>query len=511
MPRFIIAHRLAGRQNDSAQERSRVAAKNLVHEVRAFADIKSFGSESDRGRTVAFVEADASEMKAKAASFSADVIVEPEMMRVPARLFPSAAAAGPFDPAAMPAGSGATFKVTVQCEGAALPGAAVALRLTNVRTFAGSSVQGVTGQDGVATLPYDADFWTPTSVIVMPGSAAWSWLSAVSGTEIAFNLPVLPRIGPMGWWHYALNLSVPDEKRGEGIRIGIADDGLARHPYLAHVRNVGAFVNGKHEDAPDSGNAVGDHGTHVTGIVAARPPQNSGDFAGIAAGADVFCARVYPKPSPGSAQPPSASNGDIAIAIDALVTEHKVNLINLSLGGFQSSQVELDAIQAAVEVGVLVICSAGNENGGPVTYPAAYAQSIGVSAIGVPGCCPPNGLDASVTPSQSDRFSFTGAYSPTFTSIGPAINCVGPGVAIISTVPGTKDGSAPYAAMSGTSMAAPAVCAALATLLSSDRTYRDMPGDIHRAARAATLLLQGTRNLGLSPQYQGAGLPTAVG
>jgi subtilisin family serine protease len=207
-------------------------------------------------------------------------------------------------------------------------------------------------------------------------------------------------------------------------------------------------------------------------------------------------------------QATSASNGDVAIAIDALVNEHQVDLINLSLGGFQPSQVELDAIQAATEAGALVICSAGNENGGPVTYPAAYAQTIGVSAIGIPGCCPVGGLDAATTPTESDRYSFTGAYSPSFTSVGPAINCVGPGVAIISTVPGTKDGSPPYAAMSGTSMAAPAVCAALAVRLSADQIYRGMPRDIQRAMRAAAVLLRSSRDLGLRAGYQGFGLPS---
>ena len=511
MARFIIAHRLAGRQSGASKEQSRAAVENVVAGVRAFADVSAQPSVSPpRHRGMRVIDADAHEIKSKVHSFPENVIVEPEMVRVPARFF--SAAAVRVDPSVMPASTGATFHLNAQCGETALRKAQVVLTLTNLRTYAGSTVAAQTDESGAVNLPYDPGFWAPTSVIVIPASGAWSWLGLAAGREMKLNLPGLPKTGPLGWWHHVLNQQSYSDKNGNGIRIGMADTGVSQHPYLDHVQRIGAFVNGGHDASANSTEDISDHGTHVAGIIGARPREGSGDFAGIAPGADLFCARVY-GPSPGHGafpQPESANNGDVAIAIDALVNEHRVDLINLSLGGLQSSQVELDAIQAALEAGVLVICSAGNESGGPVTYPAAYAQCVSVSAVGIPGCCPDNGLDAATTPAQSDRYSFTGLYSPTFVSVGPAINYVGPGVAIISTVPGASDGSAPYAAMSGTSMAAPAVCAALATVLSRDQTYLAMPRDIHRAARAATLLFQSCRDLGLSPQYQGLGLPGAL-
>jgi subtilisin family serine protease len=508
MARFFIAHRLAGKRSRASQEQSREAAEKALAGMREFAHTRTRPPSAAKGwRHVVMVEADAHEMKAKAPSLPSDVIVEPEMTRVPARILHSVPVP---DASAMPAGRGDTFKLTLQCDGAALAGATIALSLMNHQTLASVAVQGHTDDDGIAKLPYDAGFWSPSTVIVMPANAAWSWMAPVAGPEIALSLPPLPRNGPLGWWHYALNSRTYHEKSGAGISIGVADTGLGQHPYLVHAHNIGAFVNGSHDPAAGSGLDVGDHGTHVAGIIGARPPAHSGDFAGIAAGADLYCARVYPSSTESglTAQATTASNGDVAIAIDALVNEHKVDLINLSLGGFQPSQLELDAIQGAIEAGALVICSAGNESGGPVTYPAAYAQTIGVSAIGFPGCCPGGGLDAATTPIQGDRYSYTGAYSPTFTSVGPTINCVGPGVGVISTVPGSKDGSAPYAAMSGTSMAAPAVCAALAVRLSADKAYRAMPRDVQRAMHAAAVLLQSSTDLGLAARYQGLGLPS---
>lgn len=507
MARFIIAHRLAGKRSRASQEQSREAVEKAVAGMRHFAHTRSQSS-SKSWRSVVLVEADAHEMKAKAPSLPTDVIIEPEMTRVPARILHAAMAAP--DASAMPAGRGSTFKLTLQCQSTVLSGATIALSLTNNQTLAGVTVQGHTDDNGIAKLPYDAGFWSPRTVIAMPASAAWSWIAAATGTEMALSLPALPRNGPLGWWHYALNSYPYDDKRGQGISIGVADTGLGQHPSLAHAHDIGSFLNGNHVASPGSGSDVGDHGTHVAGIIGARPPANSGDFGGIAPGADLYCARVYPSSAESglAAQATSANNGDVAIAIDALVNDHKVDLINLSLGGFQPSQIEQDAIQGAIEAGALVVCSAGNENGGPVTYPAAYAQTVAVSAIGFPGCCPAGGLDAATAPSQSDRYSYTGAYCPSFTSVGPTVNCVGPGVGIISTVPGSKDGSAPYAAMSGTSMAAPAVCASLAARLSADKTYRRLARDIQRAMYAAAVLLQSSRDLGLAAQYQGFGLPS---
>jgi subtilisin family serine protease len=83
-------------------------------------------------------------------------------------------------------------------------------------------------------------------------------------------------------------------------------------------------------------------------------------------------------------------------------------------------------------------------------------------------------------------------------------------VAIVSTVPGKTADEAAYAAMSGTSMASPAVCAALAAVLAKDEQYQNLPRDASRAQYAWTVLARGLRQLGLNSQFQGYGLASTL-
>ena len=110
-------------------------------------------------------------------------------------------------------------------------------------------------------------------------------------------------------------------------------------------------------------------------------------------------------------------------------------------------------------------------------------------------------------PMQPDRFSMAGFFAPAFVSVGPETKCTGPGVGIISTVPSRTSDEAPYVAMSGTSMAAPAVTGALAAILSRDETYKSLPRTRERSLYAWRALMRAIRTLGLNYQYQGYGMP----
>jgi subtilisin len=257
---------------------------------------------------------------------------------------------------------------------------------------------------------------------------------------------------------------------------------------------------------------VGEHGTHVAGIIGARPGGDSGDFGGIAPGADVVCARVYRAASATDIEE-TASNGDIATAVDFLAMQEGVDLINLSLGGVRGSEIEQDAIQNATNRGVLVLCAAGNNAGAQVIYPAAYPGSVAVSAVGLLGTVPNGSVDSLALPHEIDRFGASGIFSAAFNNVGPQIACAGPGVGIISTVPGgsSKSPGPAYASMSGTSMACPAVCAALATVLGADPEFRKMPRDRSRAIYAWTRLVGGVRAMGFGANIEGYGLATALG
>jgi subtilisin len=239
----------------------------------------------------------------------------------------------------------------------------------------------------------------------------------------------------------------------------------------------------------------------VCGIIGARP-VSPGHYGGIAPGVDLYVARVFP-PDGG------ANQGDIVLAIDALSRTHQVDLINMSLGAEQGSQIERDAIQDALERGTLCICAAGNSSGA-VGYPAAFSETVAISALGLLGWAPEGTSSAGRLPEEPEKFGDEGLFLANFSCFGPEISATAPGVGYISTVPARHGLSAPYAAMDGTSMASPAACGALAALLSQDTDYQTMPRDQTRAEMARTILRRRCRDIGLEPDYQGRGVPDAT-
>jgi subtilisin family serine protease len=341
----------------------------------------------------------------------------------------------------------------------------------------------------------------PSLLMVEPDSGTWNWWQNYPQGSVSIDLQPLPKGGPLGWWHYLAGVQQDGARRGAGIRIGVVDTGLGSHPYLSHVKSLGAVINGAHDTSAKAGLDVLGHGTHVSGIMAARPPQGSNDYAGVASGADVSVIRVFPPQG-------EANQGDIAEAID-LLSEQGADLINLSLGGPQPSEIERDALRAAVGRGTLCIGAAGNNFGQPVMYPSAYPEVASVSAIGLAGIYPAGSMEAQSLPSQYDRYTADNLFIANFSNLGPQLICTAPGVGIISTVPAENGNAAPYAARSGTSMAAPVACGALASVLAQDTVYRDMKRGPERAQRAATILFASLRPLGLNPVYAGYGLSQA--
>lgn len=507
MAKFIVSHRLATGAPTSKTAPPRSTFESILSTFQGMADIKEVRPpESDTQRGLMFLEGDAHDFEAKRKEAPADIIIEPEKLRAPCLFMPTAVT--PESKAEGQLGLGSAINLAVRSNGLPVAGASVTLFAMNLRLHSPTSQTGVTDEKGAVSIPFDPRLWAPMMAIIMPKSGAWAWSLNQPQHAPTVDLPPLPKNGPLGWWHHVLGINKYSEKRGEGIRVGVVDSGIGPNPAVAHAQPAGAFVNGAYTPGADATRDVGDHGTHVAGIIGARPVDGSGDFAGIAPGADLIAARVYAGGAPPPQPEGTTNNGDIAAAIDQLSGPFEADIINLSLSGSAPSDVEWDAITSAVKAGSIVICAAGNQNGGPIMFPAAYPQAVAVAALGLVGTVPGSSLDAISFPSTPDRFTPFGLYVPTFNNIGPEMKCSAPGVGIISTVPG--DGTAAnYAALSGTSMASPAVCGALATLLSNDSTYRGMPRGMERAQRAWMVLFSALRSLGLQQFYQGYGLSAA--
>ena len=141
---------------------------------------------------------------------------------------------------------------------------------------------------------------------------------------------------------------------------------------------------------------------------------------------------------------------DIIAGIDRAVVDG-AQVISMSLGGPSSNQALYDACFAAKDAGVVVVCSAGNEGNSRIRdtigYPARYDCVIAVGATDV-----------------NDKLA-------RFSSTGPEIDVVAPGVNILSDYKDVtpNDGlNQDTWTMSGTSMACPHVAGTAALMLKAN-------------------------------------------
>ncbi|WP_042462717.1 S8 family peptidase [Neobacillus dielmonensis] len=227
----------------------------------------------------------------------------------------------------------------------------------------------------------------------------------------------LPAISTEDGWNFT--------RGSKDVKIAVVDTGVdLDHPDLA-----GKLLPGYNavddNDNPEDDNG---HGTHVAGIIASNTNNGEG-VAGITWNNPIIPIKVMNSDG-------SGGSFDVAEGIRWAV-DHGANVINLSLGNYQSSSLLEDAISYALSKDVVVIAAAGNDNTNQPSYPAAYQGVLGVAAVDW------NGKRAE------------------FSNYGDYIDIAAPGVDIPSTY---LQGE--YASLSGTSMAAPHVTA-LAGLIRS--------------------------------------------
>ncbi|MEM9061503.1 MAG: S8 family serine peptidase [Pseudomonadota bacterium] len=504
--RLIVANRLSGgRSRREKREAVDRVAGTLSANTNILRDSKPAAEEK---RRVLVVEADTADVARLADELGGDVLIEPEMPRYSAESVCLAVdaiveAQGSLPPSA---GLGQKLEFRVLGDGKGIVGARVMFILSPLSGVgSGTRVETETDKDGKLSLIYDpARFW-PTMMAIEPANSYWTALLPPPTQGGDLPLGALPKTGPDAWWRQLVQLYGYDEDAGKGIKIGVVDTGLGPHPYLKHAKGLGAItLSGDQRTAKATQDTRG-HGTHVAGLIGARPVKGSGDYAGIAPGADLGAVRVFDAEG-------GAHQGDIAEAIDALSIDFEADLINLSLGASEPSMIERDAVVAALENGALCVASAGNDRGAPLSFPAGYPETIAVSALGLYGAAPEGTMASASVPQSPYAFASAapGLFAANFSNVGPGLTCSAPGVGIISTVPATGAVPAPYGIKNGTSMAAPIATAALATVLAQDPVYRDAPRGPDRATRATQVLFAMLRNIGLSQPVGGYGLATGL-
>jgi subtilisin family serine protease len=499
MARFILANLRAGKFAQAAKIASQAAVgRALGGSFVENADVLADNQPVDAtARRVVVLDMDPAEVAAKQQQLPSEVVIEPEILHYPRVYrpmdFQGIDDAILFAPALF--GRPAALKVKVRGKNKPLVGAHLILFLRATGDLK-RQMEGITDDQGLFQFNFSGSF-KPSALVVVPAGQFWPVVVRGPANPITVDCQPLPDAkAGLGWWHTLLGNTQYSATAGAGIRVGVIDTGAGPHPNLTHGTNIGAFIDGGF--FPDGGADVDSHGTHVSGTIGARITKNS-DYAGLAPGVELFTARVFP-PNRG------ANQGDIVNALDALSREHKVDLINMSLGAPIPSQIEHDAIIDALERGTLCICAAANSNG-PVEYPAAFPEAVAVAAIGRLGWGPPGSLAATRVPLEKERFGDDNLYHANFSCFGPEITCAGPGVGIIAPVPERLGLMAPHGAMDGTSMASPSVCGVLAAILAVHESYTALEKNQVRSAEALRLLKHHCRTLGLQAKFEGFGMP----
>lgn len=168
------------------------------------------------------------------------------------------------------------------------------------------------------------------------------------------------------------------DTRGEGVRVAVLDTGIhVDHPDLelytedsddpTYPGGWESFIGtgGSDEPADESG-----HGTHVSGTVAGG--DASGTHIGVAPDVELLHGQVI-----------TESGGSITNVVAGMewAVENDVDVISMSLGGSGYSSTYVDAIEGAMDEGVVVVAGIGNDGYESSLSPGNVYDSVGVGAI----------------------------------------------------------------------------------------------------------------------------------
>jgi Subtilase family len=211
------------------------------------------------------------------------------------------------------------------------------------------------------------------------------------------------------------------------VKVAVIDQGADRnHPDLTGQMLPGYnTVNPINQPAPDF------HGTHVSGIIAAKKNNGIGGY-GVNPNADILNIDVFDR---------GWSAYDFAIA-DAILyaVDHGAKVINMSIGGSMPSPLIEDAVKKAVEKNVTIVASAGNSGDDGMNYPAAFEGVISVGST-----------------NKENKLSGYSTY-------GPSVDIVAPGENVYAPIYEYERRSS-FDYLSGTSMSSPVVAGVASLLL----------------------------------------------
>ncbi len=299
--------------------------------------------------------------------------------------------------------------------------------------------------------------WLDSSVVVrLPGQAIEVISAVAGGVDVVFeNFKVrIPKVmaqstasEPAGTpWHLnaiGANTTRDAGLRGAGVRVGHLDTGVdPNHPELAG--KIAAFA-----EFDASGNRVANaqardttgHGTHTAGLIV-------GNKVGVAPDAKILSALVLPN-GEGTFAQVIAGMQWVLDPDNSAATDDGAKIVSMSLGLPGQFDAFIPAVRNMVRAGALPVFAAGNSGpaAGSINSPGNLPEPLTVGAVD----------QSSALASFSSRGPVTWGAPINATFSKPDV--VAPGVGITSLAPGGG-----YAALSGTSQAAPIVAGAAAVL-----------------------------------------------
>ena len=229
--------------------------------------------------------------------------------------------------------------------------------------------------------------------------------------------------------HSLLKISEAQKLVGKNsVTVAVIDTGTdSKHPDLKKV-----LLPGYNAANPANQPITQDHGTHVSGIIGAEKNNGIGGH-GISSNVKILPIDVFDGTS-------GATDASVAEGI-IYAADNGAKVINMSLGFMMPVPLVKEAVQYAIDKGVIVIAAAGNDASDYVSYPAGFEGVISVGSI-----------------NSKKELSY-------FSTYGPSVDVVAPGEDVYSTMYDYSKKST-FANGSGTSMASPVVAGVAALLLS---------------------------------------------
>ena len=268
---------------------------------------------------------------------------------------------------------------------------------------------------------------------------------------------------------------------GSSVTVAVIDSGLAPlKDFEGRILAFHDFTNGRNGAAVAAYDDYG-HGTHVSGLIGSSGLSSSNRYAGVAPGVKFLALKVLGKHGEGM-------TSQVIQALEFAVANknrYNIRVVNLSLGHpiYESAGTDplVQAVEATVRAGIIVVAAAGNCGTNPTTGLAGYG---GIASPGnAPSAITVGAANTNGTISRGDdRVAPYSSRGPAWLDGLAKPDILAPGQAMISNeVDGStlaieypslivQEGTWKYLKLNGSSMAT-GVVAGLAAIMVEANQY----------------------------------------